>query len=555
MVARDELLLVFDLTSTLLRAGLGVLDLIRGPLIELPTRVGRMAGKSGTRVEDYLVGAQLAAAEAVTAAGGARDFDIIDPCRVDDRTGFEVTDWNALEAVFRYAMHTSLQLQRPPLAHPVVLSLPSSCPPSTVDGLHRLLFERLLLPQLLVGTRPFFASGAAGALSCVVLDLGYRGEGSEISVVHDNQELPGPSGLRLAHLDEGVCDDYCALKLLEAHPDIPHQLATAAGRPSGADLAPGELAHALRRIVGELKVRDLIGLESPLVAGLGASASVGAIGGGGVAGVDGLEGEDGSFDVAKAIVEGKVNDIVKGGTKGKGKDNGSTSDAEGDFVVVANPFAPAQAAAAAPAPAAANGETDLTAPVAPAPGTTLRLGPARHRYLEPLFRPSLIAQLAPSASPAAAQLGLGEYERFAHRADGVDASVAEAIGVALSAVEDAEVRAAVGEAIVVISSGRIASNRALGPALIPLLSPFRSDLAAGYDAEGQPLTRPMRYLRAPEYFANFKERAGEWMVYLGACVMGKLLIGDSQSKLFMTKQDYANFGPSFYRQLDPIQAQ
>lgn len=58
-----------------------------------------MAGKSGTRVEDYLVGAQLAAAEAVTAAGGARDFDIIDPCRVDERTGFEVTDWNALEAV------------------------------------------------------------------------------------------------------------------------------------------------------------------------------------------------------------------------------------------------------------------------------------------------------------------------------------------------------------------------------------------------------------------------------------------------------------------------
>lgn len=63
---------------------------------------------------------------------------------------------------------------------------------------------------------------------------------------------------------------------------------------------------------------------------------------------------------------------------------------------------------------------------------------------------------------------------------------------------------------------------ALGPALVALLSPFRSDLAAGYDAEGQPLTRPMRYLRAPEYFANFKDRAGEWMVYLGACVMGKV---------------------------------
>lgn len=33
MVVRDELLLVLDLTSTLLRAGVGVHDLIRGPLI------------------------------------------------------------------------------------------------------------------------------------------------------------------------------------------------------------------------------------------------------------------------------------------------------------------------------------------------------------------------------------------------------------------------------------------------------------------------------------------------------------------------------------------
>ncbi|GAA6054736.1 hypothetical protein JCM3770_000056 [Rhodotorula araucariae] len=532
MVVRDELILVFDLTSTLLRAGLGVVDLIRGPLIELPTRVGRMAGKSGSRVEDYLVGAQLAAAEAVTAAGGARDFDIIDPCRVDERTGFEVTDWNALEAVFRYAMHTSLALQRPPLAHPTVLSVPSSCPPGTVDALHRLLFERLLLPQLLVSTRPFFASGAAGALSCVVLDLGYRGEGSEISIVHESQELPGPSGLRLAHIDEGVCDDYCALKLLEAHPDIPQQLLAAAGRTG--DLAPGELANALRRVVAELKVRELIGLESPLVAGL---ATAGAA----VPGIAGVEGEDGSFDVAKVIVEGKVNDIVK--KKGKGKEGDAVEEEEGDYVRVANPFAPAPAASV---------ETDLTG--APAPGTTLRLGPARHRYLEPLFLPSLLGSLAPSASPAAALLGMHEYARSAAGASAPAAGVAEAIGVALSAVEDAEVRSAVGEAVVVISSGRIASNRALGPALIPLLSPFRSDLAAGYDAEGMPLTRPMRYIRSPDYFANFKDRAGDWMVYLGACIMGKLLLGDTQSKLFMSKQDYATHGPAYYRQLPLIQS-
>lgn len=68
-----------------------------------------MAGKPGTRTEDFLVGAQLAAAEAVTAAGGVQDFDIIDPIYVDRRTGvFQVTDWNALEAVLSVDPFSSL---------------------------------------------------------------------------------------------------------------------------------------------------------------------------------------------------------------------------------------------------------------------------------------------------------------------------------------------------------------------------------------------------------------------------------------------------------------
>lgn len=33
MVVRDDVILIFDLTSTLLRAGVGVHDLIRGPLV------------------------------------------------------------------------------------------------------------------------------------------------------------------------------------------------------------------------------------------------------------------------------------------------------------------------------------------------------------------------------------------------------------------------------------------------------------------------------------------------------------------------------------------
>ncbi|GAA5874690.1 hypothetical protein JCM3774_004782 [Rhodotorula dairenensis] len=568
MVVRDELLLIFDLTSTLLRAGVGVHDLIRGPLIELPTRVGRMAGKQGNRVEDFLVGAQLAAAEAVTAAGGVQDFDIIDPVHLDPTTGsLIVDDWHALEAVFRYAMHTSLQLQRPPLAHPTVLSIPPNLSTSTVDHLHRLLFERLLVPQLLVSTRPFFAAGAAGIQSGLVVDVGYRAEGTEISAVHENQLVPAASAFRLPDLDEGVCDDYCLFRLLEADPSIEQQLLDAKRAATGGrgdssggpavEFAPGELANAMRRVVSDLKVHNAISFESPLLGPdmtrqlqLGIQQASG----------EGDASEEGTLDVAKVIVEGKVDEIVHGtgaSKSQKGRDeNGDDGDDDegGKSVRVANPYAP-------PAAAAAGSEPPASA------AATIRIGPVRHRYLEPLFFPKVLACLAPSpssspstaSSPApsstlATKLFGREYEKFGPSALAAPhAGLHEAVGVVLSSLSDEQVRNAVSEAVVVVSSGRIANNRALGPALIPLLSPFRSDPSAGvYDPDGTAPSRTTRFAKTPNYFSSFKDRGGDWAVYLGACIMGKLLIGDAQSRLFMSKQDYAAHGPAHYRLLDAI---
>jgi hypothetical protein len=64
---------------------------------------------------------------------------------------------------------------------------------------------------------------------------------------------------------------------------------------------------------------------------------------------------------------------------------------------------------------------------------------------------------------------------------------------------------------------------ALGPALIPLLSPFRSDPSAGvYDPEGTAPSRTTRFAKTPNYFSSFKDRSGDWAVYLGACIMGKV---------------------------------
>lgn len=374
-------------------------------------------------------------------------------------------------------MHTSMQLQRPPLAHPTVLCIPPSLPQATVDDLHRLLFERLLIPQLLVSSRPFFAAGAAGVLSCVVIDVGYRGEGTEITAVHENQVLEAPSGMRNPFIDEGACDDYCALQLLEADSTIADQFKAAKG--ADAELSTGELVNGLRRIVHDLKVQDKIAFQSPFLSKEIAEAAALQAAAMGVEVAD-----EGTFDVAKVVVEGKVSEVVQ--NKGKGKDG---EEEEGDFVRVPNPFHTAQPGA---------GQIDLTTDSSPK--ATIRIGPARHRYLEPLFFPPLLASLAPSASSTAARLGMSQYERFATSEGKAllgQAGVHEMVGVVLSDVPEGDVRTTVSEAVVVVSSGRVANNRC---ALLSRSGMRTSKLtcfsrSTRRNSRPPPLTLPVRRLR------------------------------------------------------------
>ncbi|GAA6017324.1 hypothetical protein JCM11491_000631 [Sporobolomyces phaffii] len=527
MAPREELLVILDLTSTVLRAGVGVHDLIRGPLLELPTRIGRKTGTRGTQVEDYLVGHFLSQAEAATPAEHA--FDIVCPLEMNPQVGFTVTDWVGLEAIFRYALHISLQLPRPPLAHPHVLSVPPSLPHSTTDGLHRLLFERLLVPSLLLSSRPFFAAGAAGITSGLVLDVGWRGEGCEVSVVHENQVLEAPGGSRLGWVDEGVLDDFACVKIWAENRERLMDAFTKA--KDGTQPSQGELLDGVRRIVGELKTRDLIAFESKYFKPDPASAG----------GADGDD--DGTFDVAKVVVEGKVSEVVKNKSKSKSGAAASGGGPEGDFVSVPNPFSP-------PAPPPS---IDLTVPAPEIPEhANVSIGPARHAYLEPLFFPQVLSSHLSSKNAAAREIGLTYFENIAVPHAGIQ----EVLGTVLTLIEERDVRELVSENLVVISSGRVASNRSLGSTLVPLLSPYVQSPAPTdvVTAEGGPVMdkQPMRFAKTPDYFSNFKPHSGDWAVYLGGCIMGKLLIGDQQSKLFMSKADYAQKGPAYYRQLDVI---
>lgn len=340
----------------------------------------------------------------------------------------------------RYALHTSLQLPRPPLAHPTVISVPPGLPHSTIDKLHQLLFEKLLLPSILLSCRPFFAAGASGINSGLVLDVGWRGEGSEISVIHENRVLEsfGSKSEKLSWIDEGVLDDYLAVKLWESNDDKETLLEGFNKALGKEEIGMGECLDGVRRIVGELKSRDLIGFESKHFESkdLKLVQAQGGLGGE----------EDGSFDVAKAVVEGKVSEIVKKKSTTKTKSSSNSKTPEGDYVTIPNPFSPPP-----PPP-----PVDLTQPVPEIPEhANLSIGPSRHSYLEPLFFPQVLKTHLTTKNESAKQLGLTYFENLEVPHSGIQ----ESLGNVLCSIGDREIREQVSENLVVISSGRVASNK------------------------------------------------------------------------------------------------
>ncbi|KAM0786635.1 hypothetical protein ACM66B_002087 [Microbotryomycetes sp. NB124-2] len=494
MVVRDELLVVMDVTPTVVRAGVGVHDLIRAPHIEVSTRIGRKLNRSTpAKVSDYVVGHLIAHSQQQ-----GEQLDFVEAIQASS-AGMTVNDWTAFAALMRYVFHVGLSLPRPPLAHPCLVSVPPHLPVRLMDELHSFFFERMLVPQLLIEGRPFFAAAASGVTSGVVLDVGARGEGTEVSVVVDNQTVEGAT-MRTAAIDEGTLDDYCALRILEADPTLPTKLA------GDAELAPGTLAWALRTIVHSLKEKDAINFSSPLFSGQAT-----------VARGDGAVNEDGELDVAKVLVEGKLDKIV--GRK-KGKDDQAAKDAaaDADTAEVPNP---------------------LNASAEP-----IRIGPARHRHLEPLFEPRVLTALAPSSSPTAQLLALSEYEGR----ETLHTGVQEMIGTVLGQVGKLDDRAAALESLVVVSTGKVANNKALGATLVPLMAPYSLD----NDSSGETQTRVIRHAKTPDYFSEYKTRPGELACFLGGSIMAKILISDLQSRLFMSKVDYTQRGPAFYRMLDAV---
>lgn len=225
--------------------------------------------------------------------------------------------------------------------------------------------------------------------------MGVRGEGTEVSVVHDSQTLQAAS-MRY-ELDEGHLDDWLALQLLLEDPTLPETLG----------IAPSEsrkLADAMAKIVSSLKQAGAIVFHSTHFAAASTALPP-------------PSDDAGSFDVAKQLASKK--DV-----KGKGKKK-TEAELESELIEVAHPL---------------DSEAE-----------PLQIGLARHKYLEPFFLPTLLADLAPSASPTAAMLNFTQYEGK----ETVCAGIQEVIGDMLVSIDVIDTKRAVWGALVVVSSGNV----------------------------------------------------------------------------------------------------
>ena len=252
-----------------------------------------------------------------------------------------------------------------PVNYMFLLGIPARLPPSAHERLTQIFFETLHVSNLFIVERPLLQLYSCASVSGIVIDT--ASEYIDISLIIDSV-IHYPSLLKCS-IGEKDCDAYLVHLLLKENPELANELAPDAAL---TPLAGDELFSVVLDLVKLLKEKEYIRF-SPAALGftytVGADKAVGA-----TSGADGEDAEDdedeGITDVAKAIASGKAARLLAG----KGMDTEIVA-GEGDTLIIPNPVSNAR--------------------------NSITIGPARHRYAEPLFDPTLLCALQPHDCAAA----------------------------------------------------------------------------------------------------------------------------------------------------------
>ncbi|KAJ7173783.1 actin-related protein [Mycena filopes] len=500
MSFRDSTVIIIETGRTVVRAGLGLHDLLKTPTVEISARVGlrrnaftngaEANGKSNSddplastsrasslpqngqrnaAVKDYLVGAQLDEALAT-------DPDIAISWPFADG---DVRDWTQAEAIWKHVLFSQLQRRRVQNESPVLLALPSGLSRDTHERIGQIFFERFNVAGLATLERPVGQLYAANSLSGVVVDIGH--DKTDITPIYDGFIVhPARTSTSVGTRD---CLNYLA-NLLRSNQSVMSAIS-----PAEAPLDAAAAHSTLLELVGQVWKDGHVKVPSD-----GETAVVE---------------DDGVTDIAAVIVAGKERALIESSMKKR---------------------ATAKASAAEQARAREIEALDLI--TVQFRGLSVTLGKERHRFCEPLFDPSLMR-------------GVPIHDSLPKTAAEMSLSLQEAVGLSVAQTE-VDQRQYIWAGLFV--TGDLTRHvKSIGIALQSRIAPFIAN--AELQTDVQP--RAVRVLNVPEYFPEYRDTGNGFAAFLGASITAKIIFNDQMGKNFVSKADYTSKGPRSVIEMAP----
>ncbi|EST09137.1 Actin-related protein [Kalmanozyma brasiliensis GHG001] len=537
MTAREARTVIVITGSHTITAGYGIHEILKRPSISLTARVGlaRSAASSSSASSppdytQYLVGSALDEAER-----RGDDVAIFWPMR----KGY-VRDWQQMIALWNYVLFHLLPIRRSHNDSNVLISLPLPVSRVTHAYLTQIFFEHFNSAAITIAEKPLLSCYGVGTMNACVVDLGY--ESCDVSpviecLVQSNANVKTDVGTRhcilyLAHL---LRRDQSLVKAIQTLLRYTRKASASSSRQN-EDAA---LKKAMFSLAKQLLEEGLVLDEEAFKKGAGGMVSA----------ADG-EDDEGNFDIAAALVEGTKKHDEDEEERRKAME--ANQDGEIDESILASITGE---------DGQAGGSTDDKAVLVHWRGLKLKVGPERFRFLEPLFRPELLKDVAGAADdhigdepfgagPIVAEAnGTQSHDSYPTATASPDWSQAISLPLgianAISRIEDADRRPQLWENL--IFTGQPAKIKTIQLEAISALSEYvatEQTEAAQVLAEPNPLqARNVRALRVPDYFSEFKER-NDLAPFLGGTIYAKLVFGDPQAKAFITKQNYNEAGPN-----------
>ncbi|KAH9479644.1 SWI/SNF and RSC complexes subunit arp9 [Psilocybe cubensis] len=503
MSIRDANVVIIEVSRTVVRAGLGLHDLLKTPTVEIPARVGLRRNALGDNsesqlngglhgsdeplastsratsafpqmasptaaVKDYLVGSQLD--EAL-----ANGQDIVVSWPFADGG---VNDWTQAEAIWKYVLFNQLQRRRVQNESPILFSITAGASRDTYERICQIFFERFNVAGFAILERPMAQLYAANSLSGVVVDIG--DEVTDITPIYDGFILHNARSsvaLGIRH-----CQNYVA-NLLRANQFVVNALS-----PPENPLDPKTLHDTLLELVKQLWKEDHIKIPSD--------------------GETALPEDEGVMDIAAVVVAGREKAVIESTQKKKNATKQTEAERKRERDVEAMDLITVQFR-----------EHSLT------------IGKERHRFCEPLFDPSLLLDL-----PGTAALNPALEKPLA---------LQEVVGHVVNQTE-VDQRQYIWHGLFV--TGDITRHiKGIGVALQSRLASFINNPDLLTDIQ----PRSIRVLSVPEYYAEYQQTGNGYAAFLGSSITAKIIFSEPNGRNFVSKADYTLKGPHSIIEMTP----